>query len=204
MIFLFENYFQNLFIKNANILIPFLIFVITFLFHKFIIYPVEVYVFSEEIVKHASYLYLPHAVRIIAYYVLGPIALIPIFLSQCFTFILFNNGELFNTVYLSTISTLSIYFGFILYELIKKDNLLNIQNAVDWKKIIIIGFLVSVFNSTFSTIYLNLEKSDNYFYETLNFTYLIGDVLGLVFGMILFILSMKFYGRWRSNFGNQN
>ena len=201
---MFEHYFKSLFMNKANLIIPFLIFVITFLFHKFIIYPVEAYVFLPKNVEHASYLYLPHAVRIIAYYVLGPIALIPIFLSQCFTFILFNNGELFNTVYLSTISTLSIYFGFILYELIKKDNLLNIQNAVDWKKIIIIGFLVSVFNSTFSTIYLNLEKSDNYFYETLNFTYLIGDVLGLVFGMILFILCLKLYGGWRSNFGNQD
>ena len=50
---------------------------------------------------------------------------------------------------------MSIYCGFSLYELIKKDNLLNINKTVDWKKIIIIGFLVSVFNSTFSTLYLN-------------------------------------------------
>ena len=186
---------------NTNILIPFFIFIIMFLLQKFIIYPAEVYIFTEEVVKHASYLYLPHAVRIIAYYVLGPIALIPIFLSQCFTFILFNNGEVFNTVYLSSISTLSIYFGFILYELIKKDNLFNIMNTVDWEKIIIIGFLVSVFNSTFSTLYLSLGKGYNYFYETLNFTYLIGDVLGLVFGMFLFILGLKFYLLWRRNFG---
>ena len=201
---MFEQYFKVSLINKSTMVIPFLIFVITFLLHKFIIYPVEVYCFSEETVEHASYLYLPHAVRIIAYYVLGPIALIPIFLSQIFTFILFNDGEFFNTVYLSTISTISIYFGFISYELIKKDNLFNIKNTVDWKKIIIIGFLVSVFNSTLSTLYLNLEKGHNYFYETLNFTYLIGDVLGLVFGMILFILGIKFYGRWRSNFGNQN
>ena len=175
-----------------------------FLLHKFIVYPAEVYIFTEEVVEHASYLYLPHAVRIIAYYILGPITLIPIFLSQCFTFILFNNGELFNTVYLSAISTISIYFGFISYEIIKKDNLFNINKTVDWKKIIIIGFLVSVFNSTLSTLYLNLKKGHDYFYETLNFTYLIGDVLGLVFGMILFILSLKFYGHWRSNFGIKN
>jgi len=201
---MFKQYLKNLLINKSNIIIPFLIFTITFLLHKFLIYPVEVYIFTESVVEHASYLYLPHAVRIIAYYVLGPIALIPIFLSQCFTFILFNNGELFNTVYLSSISTLSIYLGFTSYELIKKDNLFNIRNTVDWKKIIIIGFLVSIFNSTLSTLYLNLEKGQDYFYETLNFTYLIGDVLGLVFGMFLFILILKFYGRGRSNFGNQN
>jgi len=201
---MFKQYSKNFLTNKANIIIPFLIFVITFLLHKFIIYPVEVYIFIQEVVEHASYLYLPHAVRIIAYYLLGPIVLIPIFLSQCFTFILFNNGELFNTLYLSSISTLSIYFGFTLYELIKKDNVFNIRNTVDWKKIIIIGFLVSIFNSTLTTIYLNLEEGHDYFYETLNFTYLIGDVLGLVFGMILFILSLKFYGRWSSNFGIKN
>lgn len=201
---MFEYYFKNLFMIKTNILIPFFIFIITFLLHKFIIYPAEVYIFTEEVVEHASYLYLPHAVRIIAYYVLGPIALIPIFLSQCFTFILFNNGELFNTIYLSTISTLSIFFGFGLYELIKKDNLFNIKNTVDWKKIIIIGFLVSIFNSTLSTLYLNLKNGQDYFYKTLNFTYLIGDVLGLVFGMFLFILILKLYSSWRSFFGNQS
>ena len=201
---MFKQNFKNLLLNKANIIIPFLIFIITFLLHKFLIYPVEVYIFTESVVEHASYLYLPHAVRIIAYYVMGPVVLIPIFLSQCFTFILFNNGELFNTLYLSTISTLSIYCGFTLYELIKKDNLFNINKTVDWKKIIIIGFLVSVFNSTLTTLYLNLKKGHDYFYETLNFTYLIGDVLGLVFGMILFILSLKFYGRWRSNFGIKN
>jgi len=192
------------FMIKTNILIPFFIFIIMFLLHKFIVYPAEVYIFTEEVVEHASYLYLPHAVRIIAYYVLGPITLIPIFLSQCFTFILFNNGEVFNTVYLSSISTISIYFGFFSYELIKKDNLFNIRNTVDWKKIITIGFLVSVYNSTLSTLYLNLQKGHNYFYETLNFTYLIGDVLGLVFGMILFILTLKLYVRWRTHFEIKN
>jgi len=172
------------------------------LLHKFIVNPLEIYLFTAGVVEHASFLYLPHAVRIIAYYVLGPIALVPIFLSQCFTFIVFNNGELFNTVFLSAISTFSIYLGFRLYELIKKDNLFNINNAVDWKKIIIIGFLVSIFNSTLSTLYLNLENKSNYLSEMLNFKYLTGDVLGLVFGMFLFILILKFYARWRSNFGN--
>ena len=72
------------------------------------------------------------------------------------------------------------------------------------EKIIIIGFLVSIFNSTLSTLYLNIENKSNYLSEMLNFKYLTGDVLGLVFGMFLFILTLKFYARWRSNFGNQN
>lgn len=176
-----------------NFLITFVLFIVTFLLHKYIILPLEIFIFSQETIEYASLLYLPHAVRIIAYYVLGPIVLIPIFLSQCFTYLVFNNAELMNTVYLSGLSTLSIFLGFRLYELIRKRNIFNIDKTVDWKKIIIVGFLVSIFNSTLSSLFISLNTSYNYFYESLNFTYLMGDVLGLVFGMFLFIFCLKIY-----------
>ena len=179
-----------------SFLITFVLFIVTFLLHKFIILPLEIFIFSQETIEYASLLYLPHAVRIIAYYVLGPIALIPIFLSQCFTYFVFNNAELMNTIYLSGLSTLSIFLGFRLYELIRKRNIFNINKTVDWKKIIIVGFLVSIFNSTLSSIFISLNTSYNYFYESLNFTYLMGDVLGLVFGMFLFIFFLKIFNSW--------
>ena len=179
-----------------SFLITFFLFIVTFLLHKYLILPLEIFIFSQETIEYASLLYLPHAVRIIAYYVLGPIVLIPIFLSQCFTYLLFNNAELMNTVYLSCLSTLSIFLGFRLYELVRKRNIFNIDNTVDWKKIIIVGFLVSIFNSTLSSLFISLNTSYNYFYESLNFTYLTGDVLGLVFGMFLFISCLKIYNSW--------
>ena len=184
-----------------SIVIPFVLFIFTFLLHKYLIIPLEIFIFSEEAVEYASLLYLPHAVRIIAYYVLGPIALIPIFLSQCFTYIVFNNAELMDTVYLSCLSTLAIFLGFKLYELVKYKNLFNINKAVDWKKIIIVGFLVSIFNSTLSSLYISLDKSYNY-YENINFTFLIGDVLGLVFGMFLFIFILIVYRSWGKDVGS--
>ena len=179
-----------------SILLTFVLFMVTFLLHKYLILPLEMFIFSHETIDYASLLYLPHAVRIIAYYVLGPIALFPIFLSQCFTYLVFNNAELMNTVCLSGLSTLSIFFGFRLYELVRKRNIFNIDKTVDWKKIIIVGFLVSIFNSTLSSLFISLNTSYNYFYETLNFTYLVGDVLGLVFGMFLFIFCLKIYNSW--------
>ena len=177
-------------------LITFVLFIVTFLLHKYVILPLEIFIFSQETIEYASLVYLPHAIRIIAYYVLGPIVLIPIFLSQCFTYLVFNNAELINTVYLSSLSTLSIFLGFRLYELVKKRNMFNIDKTVDWKKIIIVGFLVSIFNSTLSSIFISLNTGYNYFYEALNFTYLVGDVLGLVFGMFLFIFCLKIYKYW--------
>ena len=177
-------------------LITFVLFIVAFLLHKYIILPLEIFIFSQDIIEYASLLYLPHAVRIISYYILGPIVLIPIFLSQCFTYLVFINADLMNTVYLSCLSTLSIFLGFRLYELVKIRNIFNIDKTVDWKKIIIVGFLVSIFNSTLSSLFINLNTSYNYFYETLNFTYLVGDVLGLVFGMFLFIFCLKVYNSW--------
>ena len=179
-----------------NFLITFVLFIVTFLLHKYIILPLEIFIFSQKNIEYASLLYLPHSIRIIAYYILGPIVLIPIFLSQCFTYLVFNNIEVMNTIYLSGLSTLSIFLGFWLYELVRKRNIFNIDTSVDWKKIIIVGFLVSIFNSTLSSLFISLNTSYNYFYESLNFTYLIGDVLGLVFGMFLFIFCLKFYNSW--------
>ena len=179
-------------------LVTFVLFIVTFLLHKYVILPLEIFIFSQETIEYASLLYLPHAVRIIAYYVLGPIALIPIFLSQCFTYLVFNNAELLNTIYLSCLSTSSIFFGFKLYELVKSKNLFNINKTVDWKKIIIVGILVSIFNSTLSSLYISLDTS-YIFYKNINFTFLIGDVLGLVFGMFLFIFCLRIYNSWRVN-----
>jgi hypothetical protein len=182
-----------------HILIPFIIFLFAFIIHKYLITPLEVLIISPDIINHASFLYLPHAVRIISYYILGPIALIPIFLSQCFTFIFINNAEFINTILLSSISTLSLYLGFRFYDLIKNDNIFNISIFVDWKKIIIIGILVSLFNSTLSSFYLKVTLDPNHFHEIFNLTYLVGDIMGLVFGMFIFILTIKFFSRWRSN-----
>ena len=179
-----------------KIILTFVAFIIAFLLHKYLLYPIENYIFSaeDEIVEHASLLYLPHAIRIIAYYVIGPIALLPIFLSQCFTNLLFNNAGLTETVNLSFLSTFAIFAGFYLYGLIKQGNLFNINATVDWKKIIIVGFLVSIFNSTLSSLYINyFEHSAGKFHVYLNFKYLTGDMIGLVLGMFMFIILLSLF-----------
>ena len=188
-----------------KIILTFVAFILAFLFHKYLLYPIEKNIFSaeDEIVEHASILYLPHAIRIIAYYVLGPIALLPIFLSQCFTNLLFNDAGLTETINLSFISTFAIFAGFYLYGLIKQGNLFNINDAVDWKKIIIVGFLVSIFNSTLSSLYINyFEHSADKFHVYLNFRYLTGDTLGLVLGMFVFIMVLHIFKYWLRNVRN--
>ena len=186
-----------------KIFVTFVIFILAFLFHKYLLSPIEISIFSEETTEHASLIYLPHAVRIIAYYVIGPIALLPIFLSQCLTNIFFNEAGLIITGNLSFISTFSIFAGFYLYRFIKKGNLFNINATVDWKKIIIVGFLVSIFNSTLSSFYINyFEHNANEFNVYLNFKYLTGDMIGLVLGMFMFIVLLSIFKYWIRNVRN--
>ena len=124
--------------------------------------------------------------------------LIPIFLSQCFTYIFFNNEPFTHSLILSFLSTLSIFLGFEIYNLFNKKIFFKLDKIIDWKKIILIGCSVSVFNSSLSSFYLT--KSQNITFNfSLNIRFLVGDIIGLVFGMLIFISIIKLYTVWFKN-----
>ena len=184
---------------NMSLFITFTIFVFFFLIQKYMIYPIEKYLFPSYLIDKASILYLPHAVRIIAYYVLGFKALIPIFISQCFTFIYLNNGDVIETIILSSSSTFTIYLGFQFFKHFKNQFLFNLDDIVDWKKIILIGTIVSIINSTVGSLYFFTFDSKIDIDLILNLRFIMGDIFGLLFGMFLFIFILKFSGLWMTN-----
>ena len=184
------------------LIITFSIFLLCFFLQKYIIYPLEKNILPSYLIDQASLLYIPHAVRIISYYVVGRLVLIPIFLSQCFTYILLNNEPTTHSIILSFISTFSIFLGFELFNLFNQKISFKLDKIIDWKKIILIGCFVSVFNSLLSSYYL--VSSQNISFDILlNIRFLIGDVFGLVFGMIMFICMIKLYLIWFKNAGNK-
>ena len=184
---------------NMSLFVTFTIFVFFFLIQKHMIYPIEKYLFPSYLIDKASILYLPHAVRIIAYYVLGFRALIPIFISQCFTFIYLNNGDVIETIILSATSTFTIYLGFQFFKHFKNQASYNLDEIVDWKKIILIGTMVSIINSTVGSLYFFTFDSKIDIDLILNLRFIMGDIFGLLFGMFLFILVLKFSGLWIRN-----
>ena len=184
---------------NMSLFVTFTIFVFFFLIQKHMIYPIEKYLFPSYLIDKASILYLPHAVRIIAYYVLGFRALIPIFISQCFTFIYLNNGDVIETIILSATSTFTIYLGFQFFRHFKNQASYNLDEIVDWKKIILIGTMVSIINSTVGSLYFFTFDSKIDIDLILNLRFIMGDIFGLLFGMFLFILVLKFSGLWIRN-----
>ena len=184
---------------NMSLFVTFTIFVFFFLIQKHMIYPIEKYLFPSYLIDKASILYLPHAVRIIAYYVLGFRALIPIFISQCFTFIYLNNGDVIETIILSASSTFTIYLGFQFFKHFKNQASFNLDEIVDWKKIILIGTMVSIINSTVGSLYFFTFDSNIDIDLILNLRFIMGDIFGLFFGMFLFIFVLKFLGLWMTN-----
>ena len=184
---------------NMSLFVTFTIFVFFFLIQKHMIYPIEKYLFPSYLIDKASILYLPHAVRIIAYYVLGFRALIPIFISQCFTFIYLNNGDVIETIILSASSTFTIYLGFQFFKHFKNQASFNLDEIVDWKKIILIGTMVSIINSTVGSLYFFTFDSKIDIDLILNLRFIMGDIFGLFFGMFLFIFVLKFLGLWMTN-----
>ena len=180
-----------------SIIITFLIYVLFFIIQMHVIYPVETYFFHSDITDKVSLLYLPHAIRILAFFLLGFVSVLPIFLAQCFTFIVLNNMEFLYSTILSLISTTSIIFGFYFFKSIKTFNFIS-TNKINWKKLILIGFLASIFNSCVSTIYFssfNLQIQDVF----LILRFIIGDTLGVLFGMLLFIIILKVIKVWKKN-----
>lgn len=184
---------------DMSLFITFTIFVFFFLIQKYMIYPIEKYLFPSYLIDKASILYLPHAIRIIAYYVLGFKALIPIFISQCFTFIYLNNGDVIETIILSASSTFTIYLGFELFKNFKNQVSFNVDEIVDWKKIILIGTMVSIINSTVGSLYFFIFDSKIDIDLILNLRFIVGDIFGLIFGMFLFIIVLKFSALWIRN-----
>ena len=176
----------------------FFMFLFFFFVQLYLIYPIESFLLPSSFIDQASFLYLPHSIRIIAYFIFGKIIIIPIFLSQCFTFIIINGGDIYDSLFLSTISSLSIIFGFELFKYFKKNNLYQINKFIDWKQILLIGFFASLSNSFFSSVYFFYNRGIDFNFN-LMIRYVMGDCFGLFFGMLFFIFLIKFFGSYLNN-----
>jgi len=177
-----------------SLVITFLVYIVFFIIQKYVVYPIENFFFQPEITDKASVLYLPQAIRIISFFLLGFSSIVPIFIAQIFTYIFLNNIDFIYSIILSIISSSSVVFGFYCFKSIKKFNF-NASNKINWRKLILIGFFASIFNSFFSSFYLssfNFKQFD----LILSLRFIVGDTFGVLVGMIIFIFILKIYKVW--------
>ena len=133
----------------------------------------------------ASYIYLPHGLRVLVAIVLGPISFVGLLLAHLITG--YNAIQSINSLVIlsSILSSIAPYLS--IYIIYKKFNLKIFEIRLD--KIIALSLLSAFFNSFFgvsSRLIFN-------FYETKIFTtqffqFFIGDVLGVCFLFFLILI----------------
>ena len=119
-------------------------------------------------------------------------------MAQCFTYIFLNGSDVFHSVSLSSISILSIVSGFYCFNYLRSKNFFQLKSSIDWKKIILIGFFSSLFNSFISSIYFSYLNNE-IFDLILVSRFIIGDTVGIIVGMFIFILILKVMKIWKKN-----
>ena len=164
-----------------------------FWFQFKIIFPVETN--FNKFVGIVSLVYLPHAVRIISFFVIGSIAFIPIFIAEFLCHLIFVNQILNDALirpFLSCVSVLIIFQALKFFQFN-----LNIYNKkyFNWRVILFVGFCSSLINSTFNFIY-HVNFKNVAIDVSIIYSYVIGDTLGVFFGMLVITLLIKLYAKF--------
>ena len=163
-----------------------------FWFQFKIILPVETN--FNEFVGIVSLVYLPHAIRIISFFVIGSIAFIPIFIAEFLCHLIFVNQIFTDALIRPFLSCMSVL---IIFQALKFfDFNLNIydEKYFNWKVILFVGFCSSLINSTFNFIY-HVNFKNVAIDVSIIYSYVIGDSLGVFFGMLVITLLIKLYAK---------
>ena len=171
-------------------------YIITSALQLLVIFPIELSLFGENTV-FASFLFLPHAVRVLSAWLLGPkslLAIVPAGLA--ITWVTGNLygylGEEFLTQLLLYIfADCSAVLAFEFMRLCKIDAYPRKIGVISWRTVLFGGILASVVNSIGST-WLRSPYIDPVALLEVISRFILGDSLGLLLGMILIMLFSKF------------
>ena len=157
-----------------------------------VIFPIELSLFGENTV-FASFLFLPHAVRVLSAWLLGPKSLLAILpAGLAVTWVTGNLygylGEEFLTQLLIFIfADCSAVLAFEFMRLCKIDAYPRKIGVISWRTVLFGGILASVINSIGST-WLRSPYIDPVALLEVISRFILGDSLGLLLGMILIML----------------
>jgi hypothetical protein len=157
-----------------------------------VIFPLEDLVFHHGIV--ASYLFLPHAVRVLGAWLYGPKIVFPLFFISLLCHMQLVDKSIFE---LTSLHLLSVLAGVIcapltleFMKLMRIDVYPKDQGIISWRTLLFVGLVSSIVNSILNTIALS-----QYFKveETISviFRYVVGDVMGLLVVLLILVFATK-------------
>lgn len=158
--------------------------------------------FLSDITVFASLIYLPHGVRVLATWLSGWRAVIPLFAGALLSEVMFTPALVFDflepvILWSIFVGAMSAYVSFVLIKFLGRDLFADRERVMDWKWLLIAGAVASVVNSVGQVIvFSGLIVPDDLFAVLV--TYAIGDLVGLYVSML--VLMMVF--RWMRLFSD--
>ena len=173
------------------------------LFVTELVVPIQSY-FLPELTLFAALIFPVHGIRVISAWLFGWYSVIYLFIANIFVFFLLSRHEesLYGLLSVQSIMawvlvSVICIFTFDLLRVSGVDTKTNIGkiNKDDWKFIVLVGFISSVFNS----LGHNLIFTSNIMPENslrLIFAFLIGDTTGTVVCLFMLIYIFKLFNRY--------
>ena len=182
-------------IKNPYV-ITFLAYIVTYVLHSQVIAPLEM-LYDNVLTGFASLFFLPHAVRVLSVWMLGPkalIGLLPAHLLVAVVRAIYTGRELFDPAIVlgPLVASLSAVVAFELFRLANLNLYVDsLKGALNWRTMMLVGAIASVFNSIGLTLVYRgyIDQASMYSLMT---KYLVGDILGLFLGLLI----LMFFFRW--------
>ena len=172
-----------------------LAYLVTFVVWRYLILPMEISLTSENAI-FASFLFLPHAIRVLSAWLLGPKSLIAIIPAGVAVSLISGTSppqgyELLLEVILATFAASSAVMAFEFMRLCKIDAYPKDDGVVSWRTVMFGGVLASIINSLGST-WLKSGYVDAALILEVITRFVLGDVMGLLVGMLTIMLVTRY------------
>jgi len=155
-----------------------------------VIFPLEASVFGN-LSGIASIMFLPHAVRVLSAWLLGPKVLFALIPAEIIAHSIWGLEFSFPvSVLIPVFSAISPVVGFETLRLLGYNVYPNSFTLPNWKGVIIAGMIASLFNS-FTGAFLKGELIASGQVHQVIIRFIVGDIAGLIFCMIFLILIFR-------------
>jgi hypothetical protein len=171
-----------------------LAYLFAFLIQRYLVFPLEISVTSGN-AAFASLLFLPHAVRVLSAWLLGPKSLIAMIPATIATSLISDTMphagyESLAHIIMPTFSACSAVMAFEFMRFCKIDAYPKDTGVISWRTVLFGGVFASIINSLGSSWLYSGFFAPSESIEVIA-RFIIGDTLGLLFGMLIIMLIFR-------------
>ena len=165
----------------------------------FLIFPLEAQALGQTAAL-VSMIYLPHAVRVLAAWMIGPKSIFALLPASCVTYLALYDGTgspSLSDFAVAIIGALCAPVALELMRIVKINVYPQEVGIISWRTLVFAGFLSSILNSFFQTLALEGKFPIEATFDILT-RFVVGDVAGLLVVLFLLVGMMKLV-RGKSN-----